>query len=54
MINLSVAAKELGVSKQTLWLWKDKGMPCERIGNVWKVKSVDQVKDWLAGQRKGE
>jgi predicted site-specific integrase-resolvase len=54
VINLTVVAKELGVSKMTLWRWKEKGMPCEQIGNVWKVKSVDQVKEWLVSQRKGE
>jgi phage terminase Nu1 subunit (DNA packaging protein) len=54
VINLTVVAKELGVSKMTLWRWKEKGMPCEQIGNVWKVKSVDQVKEWLVSQRKGD
>lgn len=53
MINLSVAAKALGISKPTIWAWKSKGMPCERIGNVWKVESVDAVKQWLKEQ-KGE
>ena len=54
MINLSVAAKELGISKRTIWNWKEKGMPCEQIGKVWKVESLDQIKQWLAEQRKGE
>ena len=53
MINLSVAAKELGISKRTIWNWKEKGMPCEQIGKVWKVKNVDQVKEWLVSQKKG-
>ena len=53
MINLSVAAKVLGVSKPTIWAWKAKGMPCEQIGNVWKVESVEAVKQWLR-EKKGE
>lgn len=53
MINLSVAAKTLGVSKRTMWNWKEKGMPCEQIGNVWKVESVEVVKQWLR-EKKGE
>lgn len=51
MINLSVVAKELGVTTRTVWNWKAKGMPCEKIGGVWKVKDVEQVKEWL---RRGE
>lgn len=53
MINLSVVAKELGVSKPTVWTWKAKGMPCEQIGNVWKVENVEAVKQWLR-EKKGE
>ena len=52
MINLSVVAKELGVTKQTMWNWKEKGMPCEQIGNVWKVKDAESVKQWLR-EKKG-
>ena len=54
MINLSVAAKELGISKRTIWNWKAKGMPCEQINKVWKVKNVDVIKEWLEVQKKGE
>lgn len=53
MINLSVAAKELNVSTRTMWNWKSKGMPCEQIGKVWKVESVESVKKWLT-EKKGE
>jgi phage terminase Nu1 subunit (DNA packaging protein) len=51
MINLSVAAKELGISKRTIWNWKAQGMPCKQIGNVWKVDSVDQVVKWLESRK---
>ena len=51
MINLSVAAKELGISKRTIWNWKEKGMPCQQIGKVWKVENVDQIKMWLDSKR---
>ena len=53
MMNLSAVAKILGVTKRTIWNWKEKGMPCEQIGKVWKVESVEAVKQWLKEQ-KGE
>ena len=39
--------KHLGVSKDTVYRWIDKGsMPAHRVGRLWKFKK-DEVDNWV-------
>lgn len=49
---LSVAeiAAYLGVSKDTIYAWREKkGLPAHRIGRFWKFKA-DEVDEWVRGE----
>lgn len=40
-------AKHLGVSKETIYRWLEKGnVPAYRVGKLWKFKAT-QVDEWI-------
>lgn len=49
-LSVDEICKYLGVSNDTIYKWiKEKGMPANRVGRLWKFKIAD-VDEWV---RKG-
>jgi excisionase family DNA binding protein len=48
-------AKHLGVSKETIYRWLEKGkIPAHRVGKLWKFKT-SEVDEWVrSGEAKAE
>jgi excisionase family DNA binding protein len=41
-LSVEEIANHLGVSKDTIYAWRDKkGLPAHRIGRFWKFKAVE-------------
>jgi len=46
-LSVEEIADYLGVSKDTIYAWRDKkGLPAHRIGRFWKFKA-NEVDDWV-------
>jgi len=46
-LSVEEIANHLGVSKDTIYSWRDKkGLPAHRIGRFWKFKAVE-VDAWV-------
>jgi excisionase family DNA binding protein len=46
-LSVEEIADYLGVSKDTIYAWRDKkGLPAHRIGRFWKFKAVE-VDSWV-------
>jgi excisionase family DNA binding protein len=46
-LSVEEIANHLGVSKDTIYAWRDKkGLPAHRIGRFWKFKTVE-VDTWV-------
>lgn len=46
-LSVEEIAIHLGVSKDTVYAWRDKkGLPAHRIGRFWKFKA-NEVDDWV-------
>lgn len=46
-LSVEEIATHLGVSKDTVYAWREKkGLPAHRIGRFWKFK-VNEVDDWV-------
>jgi excisionase family DNA binding protein len=46
-LSVEEIANHLGVSKDTIYAWRDKkGLPAHRIGHFWKFKAVE-VDTWV-------
>ena len=40
-------AEHLGINKDTLHRWiKNKSIPCQRVGRLWKFK-ISEIDDWI-------
>jgi excisionase family DNA binding protein len=40
-------AEHLGITKDTLHRWiKNKGIPCHRVGRLWKFK-ISEIDEWI-------
>lgn len=54
-LSVSQIAEHLGVSKETIYRWVEnhKGMPCHKIGKLWKFKTSD-VDVWMRGSSKSD
>lgn len=46
-LSVEEIAKHLGVSKETIYRWVEKGkIPSHKVGRQWKFK-VSEVDDWV-------
>lgn len=46
-LSVEEIAGYLGVSKDTIYAWRDKkGLPAHRIGRFWKFKAIE-VDEWV-------
>ncbi|EAR55886.1 VrlI-like protein [Photobacterium sp. SKA34] len=46
-LSVEEIATHLGVSKDTIYAWREKkGLPAHKVGRFWKFK-VDEVDSWV-------
>lgn len=45
-VSLDDIAEHLGVSRDTVYRWIDRGLPAHKLGRLWKFK-VSEVDEWL-------
>ena len=45
-VSLDEIAEHLGVSRDTVYRWIDRGLPAHKLGRLWKFK-VSEVDEWL-------
>ena len=49
LLNAKEVADILGVSRQTVYNWRKKGLPCVVVNNIPYYRS-SEVSEWLNGQ----
>jgi predicted site-specific integrase-resolvase len=47
MIKAKELLKEFNITRQTLYNWRKKGMPCTKLINGLYQYDVEQIKKWL-------
>jgi len=45
-VSLDEIAEHLGVSRDTVYRWIERGLPAHKLGRLWKFK-VSEVDEWL-------
>ena len=45
-VSLDEIAEHLGVSRDTVYRWLDRGLPAHKLGRLWKFK-VSEVDEWV-------
>ena len=45
-VSLDEIAQHLGVSRDTVYRWIDRGMPAHKLGRLWKF-NVSEIDEWL-------
>jgi len=45
-VSLEQITEHLGISRDTVYRWIDRGLPAHKIGRLWKFK-VSEVDEWV-------
>jgi len=52
-VSLDEIAEHLGVSRDTVYRWIERGLPAHKLGRLWKFK-VSEVDEWLRAGKAGD
>ena len=53
MVSIKEICAYLGISRDTVKKWIEKGMPAHRVGRLWKF-NVEEIDQWMKANGSGQ